>query len=158
MNYQRRCDFFHIDKLLRVTEKSPTMVLHLAIHRLTQGFSRALQRCGISSEDKVTMKTDTFKLVVTSTSKALQILLKFEDRHLISITVMADGKTVLQGEDREAIDKDLRRVFEKLFQLSKKKSQLPVKIKRHHSTFFTEAKMTFSKHAIAFKRSSVKKK
>jgi hypothetical protein len=145
----------HIDKLLRVTETSPTMVLHLAIHRLTQSLRRALQRCGVSNKEKVTVATDAFTLGVTENAKELHTTVKFSNDARITITVLEDGRTILQGE---SIEGHLRKLFEELFLLSKSKAVLPVKIAGPQTKTFVDAEIRFSRSPVAFKRSFIKKK
>lgn len=145
----------HVKGLLHVTDKSPFLVLHIAIHRFLQGLLHALRKCGIYKDDTVSIETDDFKLSVTADSMELLVMVQLKNGHSVLITSTKDAELTLRGR---AIEADLKKFFEQLFQLSKKKIKLPVKIKGRDTLSFTEATINFSRQPISFKRSIVKKK
>ena len=145
----------HVKGLLHVTNESPFLVLHIAIHRFLQGLLHALRNCGIYKNDTVLIETDDFKLSITADSMELLVTVQLKNGHSVLITSTEDAELTLQGR---AIEADLKKFFEQLFRLSKNKIKLPVKIKGRDTLSFTEATISFSRRPISFKRSIVKKK
>jgi hypothetical protein len=155
MTTDRTCPSLHVKGLLHITQKSPFLVLHIAIHRFLQGLLHAIQKCDIYDDDTVLIKTDDFKLSIKVDSSELHVTVKLKNGHSVLITSTKDADLTLQGRSIEA---DLKDFFEQLFQLSKKKSKLPVEIKGRDTMSFTEATINFSRQPISFRRSVVKKK